>query len=511
MDRIKEVIRYGMTTELSERAIGRALKVSRTAVTKYLECFRNTGLTWDQAESMADSQLLGLLDGNREPATSSRYQQLVQRFPGMVRDLRRKGVTQQLLWEEYLRQHPDGYSHTQFCYHFQHWRQSSEVRMHIEHKAGERLFVDYAGEKLAVVDRETGQARPVETFVAVLGASELIYAEASETQQSQDWIRSNERALRFYGGCVQAIVPDNLRSAVSRSDPYEPGINPLYDSFAQHYGLVIVPARVREPRDKALAENTVRLVYQRVYAPLRDRVFYSLEELNAAVREQLQVLNTKPFQKLPYSRQQLFEQIEKDVLKPLPAHWFPMKQPQEATVQFNYHVELREDHHFYSVPWRLRTREPSTTVKLLFDERTVEIYYDNVRIAEFQRDRSLGGYTTLPEHMPDHHRFYAEWSPERLIRWAAVVGPDVQAVIQQVLDQAKYPPQAFRSCLGILSLRKIYGAQRLNRACRRALAYRMCSYRRIHNMLKLGLEEEQEQTQFSFPSHENLRGSNYYN
>jgi len=163
------------------------------------------------------------------------------------------------------------------------------------------------------------------------------------------------------------------------------------------------------------------------------------------------------------------------------------------------------------VPWRLRTRDPRTTVKLLFDERSVEIYYDNLRIAEFQRDRSPGGYTTLPEHMPDQHRFYAEWSPERFIRWAAVVGPDVQAVIQQVLDQAKYPPQGFRSCLGILSLRKIYGAQRLNRACRRALAYRMCSYRRIHNMLKLGLEQEQEQPQFSFPSHENLRGSHYYN
>ena len=279
VDKIKEVIRYGVTTELSERAIGRALKVSRTAVTKYLECFRGSGLTWEQAQELPDSELLAVLEGSRPARTSARYERLAERFPMMVKELRRKGVTLQLLWEEYLRAHPDGYQNSQFCYHFHRWRKSAEVSMHIDHKAGEKLFVDYAGDRLAIVDPDSGKEQPVETFVAILAASELTYVEASATQQGEDWIRSNERALRYCGGGTQVIVPDNLRSAVSRSDPYEPGINATFDAFAQHYGVVIMPARVRQARDKALVENAVRLTYQRIYAPLRDRAFHSLDEL----------------------------------------------------------------------------------------------------------------------------------------------------------------------------------------------------------------------------------------
>ena len=250
VDKIKEVIRYGVTTELSERAIGRALKVSRTAVAKYLECFRGSGLTWEQAQELPDSELLSVLEGNRAARTSARYERLAERFPMMVKELRRKGVTLQLLWEEYLREHPDGYQNSQFCYHFHRWRKNAEVSMHIDHKAGEKLFVDYAGDRLAIVDPAGGKQQPVETFVAILGASELTYVEASATQQSDDWTRSNERALRYFGGSTQVIIPDNLRSAVSRSDPYEPGINATFDAFAAHYGVVIMPARVRQARDK---------------------------------------------------------------------------------------------------------------------------------------------------------------------------------------------------------------------------------------------------------------------
>ena len=257
VEKIKEVIRYGVTTELSERAIGRALKVSRTAVTKYLECFRGSGLTWEQAQELPDSELLSVLEGNRMARTSARYERLAERFP---------------------------------------------MSMHIDHKAGEKLFVDYAGDRLAIVDPDSGKEQPVETFVAILGASELTYVEVSATQQGDDWIRSNERALRYCGGGTQVIVPDNLRSAVSRSDPYEPGINATFDAFAQHYGVVIMPARVRQARDKALVENAVRLTYQRIYAPLRDRTFHSLDELNAAIRPLLEQHNGRRFQRLPYSR-----------------------------------------------------------------------------------------------------------------------------------------------------------------------------------------------------------------
>ena len=364
VDKIKEVIRYGVTTELSERAIGRALKVSRTAVTKYLECFRGSGLTWEQAQELPDSELLSVLEGNRPARTSARYERLAERFPMMVKELRRKGVTLQLLWEEYLREHPDGYQNSQFCYHFHRWRKSAEVSMHIDHKAGEKLFVDYAGDRLTIVDPEGGKQQAVETFVAILGASELTYVEASATQQSDDWTRSNERALRYFGGSTQVIIPDNLRSAVSRSDPYEPGINATFDAFAAHYGLVIMPARVRQARDKSLVENAVRLVYQRIYAPLRDRTFHSLDELNAAINPLLEQHNRRRFQRLPYSRRELFEQIERHTLAPLPRHHFPLQQIREVTVQFNYHVELREDRHHYSVPHHLRSRDPRTTVKL---------------------------------------------------------------------------------------------------------------------------------------------------
>ena len=337
VDKIKEVIRYGVTTDLSERAIGRALKVSRTAVTKYLEWFRGSGLTWEQAQELPDSELLRVLEGNRPPRTSARYERLAERFPMMVKELRRKGVTLQLLWEEYLREHPDGYQNSQFCHHFHRWRKSAEVSMHIDHKAGEKLFVDYAGDKLAIVDRDSGKEQPVETFVAILGASELTYVEASATQQSEDWIRSNERALRYCGGCPQVIVPDNLRSAVSRSDPYEPGINSTFDAFAGpglpaalRDGVVIMPARVRQARDKALVESAVRLAYQRIYAPLRDRTFHSLDELNAAIRPLLEQHNRRRFQRLPYSRRELFEQIERHTLAPLPEHHFPLQQTREV-------------------------------------------------------------------------------------------------------------------------------------------------------------------------------------
>ena len=302
VERIKEVIRYGVTTDLSERAIVRALKVSRTAVAKYLECFRGSGLTWEQAQELPDSELLSVLEGNRPARTSARYERLAERFPMMVKELRRKGVTLQLLWEEYLREHPDGYQNSQFCYHFHRWRKNAEVSMHIDHKAGEKLFVDYAGDRLAIVDPEGGKQQPVETFVAILGASELTYVEASATQQSDDWTRSNKRALRYFG------------SAVSRSDPYEPGINATFDAFAGHYGVVIMPARVRQARDKSLVENAVRLVYQRIYAPLRDRTFHSLDELNAAIKPLLEQHNRRRFQRLPYSRHELLDQIERHTL-----------------------------------------------------------------------------------------------------------------------------------------------------------------------------------------------------
>ena len=311
------------------------------------------------------------------------------------------------------------------------------------------------------------------------------------------------------------MIPDNCRTAVVRTDPYEPGLNPVFDDFARHYGLVIVPARVRRPRDKALVEGAVRLTYQRISCRLRGKVFYSLREVNEAIRALLEEHNNRPFSRVSLSRRQLFEQVEKQTLRPLPAERFPLKSTTFATVQCNYHVELHEDRHYYSVPHYLRTTDPTTQAKLVYDDRVVAIYCGNIRVAQYRRDRTPNGYTTLPEHMPAAHRWYAGWSRQRFLSWARAVGPETEEVIAKVLDSRTYAPQAFKACLGILNLQKPHGAVRLNRACAKALRLGTQSCTRIRNILAQGLEEEGQPqlpiADSTLPPHENVRGSTYYN
>ena len=510
MKKIREVIRLKATTKLSDREIARALSISRPLVKKYWDGFTGDGHLFEEIEQMADSELITIIEKPRIE-DSSRYTRLAVKFPSYVIELQRTGVTLQLLWEEYKREHSDGFQYSQFCYHFQMWKQASEVRMHIKHKAGDKMFVDYAGDKLTYYDIGTGNEVPVEVFVAILGASGLTYVEGSVSQEKQEWIRSNERAFRYFGGSANAVVPDNLRSAVSRSDRYEPDINHDFAEFAEHYGTVIIPARVREARDKALVENAVRLTYQRIYAPLRNKTFYSLKELNEAVWEKLEAHNHKAFQRLKISRRELFSKVEKSALTPLPAEWFPVKTSRWVSVQFNYHIELREDLHYYSVPYYLYKKNPKTKVKLVFDDRIVAIYYDNVRIAQHHRDRTPNDYTTITAHMPENHRKFAEWSPKRFCNWAAAIGPEVGQVIKKVLAGRKHPEQAYKVCMGILSLAKKHGDDRLERICRRANQLGTCSYKRIESMVKLDLEEKKQPQLFNvLPDHENIRGAGYY-
>jgi transposase len=514
VSKIREIITYSMTTTMSERQIARALSVSRTVVAKTMRAFRACSLEYEGIADMPDSQLLQALECGKVPESSARYQQLAAGFPAMVTELKKKGVTLQWLWELYIQEHPEGYQYSQYCLHFHRWRQGEEVVMHIDHKAGEEMFVDWAGDKLEVIDGNTGQPWRLEQFVAILGASELTYVEARESQEQDHWIRANEGALHYFQGVPSAVIPDNTRTAVIAADPYEPGLNPVFDEFARHYGLVIMPARVRKARDKALVENAVRLVYQRISARLRGKVFFSLCELNASIRELLEHHNQRPLSRLKISRRQLFEQIEREALNPLRTERFPLKKISFATVQLNYHAELREDLHFYSVPHYLRRREPTTQVKIVYDDRVVAIYWDNTRVAQHRRDRKPGGYTTLAEHMPPQHRWYAEWSPERFRSWARVVGPQTEALIAAVLESRTYTPQAYRSCLGILNLVKHHGALRLEKACAKALQLGCISCRRIRNILALGLEEDshpQLDLAPALPAHENLRGSEYYN
>jgi len=511
----RDIIRYSMTTVMSERQIARALGISRTVVARTIRTFKASGLEYAAIDTMPDSQLMQALAGKEIPEKSARYQELSQRFPAMVVELKKKGVTLQWLWELYIQEHPEGYQYSQYCLNFHRWRKNPDVVMHIEHKAGEEMFVDWAGDKLEVINGTTGQPWVLEQFVAILGASELTYVEARESQKEEDWIRANEGALWYWRGCPAAVIPDNCRTAVVRTDPYEPGLNPNFDDFARHYGLVIVPARVRRPRDKALVEGAIRLVYQRISCRLRGKVFYSLHEVNEAIRALLEDHNNRLFNRLPISRRQLFEQVEQQTLRLLPAERFTLKSTTLATVQLNYHVELHEDLHYYSVPYYLRTTDPTTQAKLVYDDRVVAIYVDNTRVAQHRRDRTPNGYTTLAEHMPPEHRWYAGWSRERFLGWARAVGPETEHLIAKVLDSRSYAPQAFKVCLGILNLQKPHGALRLNKACAKALKIGTQSCTRIRNILAQGLEEEgQPQLELAapaLPAHENLRGSTYYN
>ena len=508
MRKIRKIIRLAVEGGMSKRKISRAFKVSRPVVAQYLSDYSASGLNIEEVDRMTDSELLALFEKNRR-RSKPKYRALVKLFPDYVKELKRAGVTRHLLWEEYSREYTRGYSYSQFCYHFQVWKNATDVRMHLDHKAGDKMFVDYAGEKLKIVDPKTGRQTAVEVFVSVLGATQLTYVEATMTQQKEDWLRSNERAMWYYKGVPAAIVPDNLKSGVTSSNRYEPGINDLFDDFAGYYGTVILPARAGTPRDKALAENGVKLAYQRIYAPLRDEIFYSLEEINEAIMPLLERHNDKPFQRLGISRRELFEEVEQDELKSLPIERYPLKHFKELKVQINYHIELRDDWHYYSVPWQLKGKR----VRVIYDERNVAIYYDNTRVVQHRRDRTRGGYTTLYHHMPPAHRYYDDWNPERFRKWAASIGEDTEKMIVKVISKRRHPEQAYKVCLGILSLAKSYDPGRLDKACSRALDYGIHSYKRIKNILENGLEMESlsvSEAGRQINDHENIRGSFYY-
>jgi transposase len=422
-------------------------------------------------------------------------------------ELRRKGVTLRLLWEEYQAGRPEAYRYSRFCELYGQWRGRLDVTMRQEHKAGEKLFVDYAGPTVTVVDRATGELREAQIFVAVLGASNYTYAEATWSQGLEDWIGSHVRTFEHFGAVPQVVVPDNLKAGVTRPCFYDPELNPTYHEMAVHYGVAVVPTRVRKPRDKAKVESGVLLVERWVLARLRDRTFLSLTELNAAIRELLRPLNERPFQKLPGSRQELFERLDRPAMQPLPAARYAFAEWRKARVNVDYHVEVGG--HYYSVPYRL--------VGEMLDVRiagsTVELLHRGRRVASHRRSDRRGHHTTVTEHMPRAHRDFAQWTPERLVRWAAKTGEAVAQVVTAILGSRAHPQHGFRPCLGILRLGKHHGEQRLEAACRRALALGSPSYQSVRSILEKGLDREPlaEPAQAPLPvEHRNLRGASYY-
>jgi transposase len=505
MRKIKEVLRLKWAQGLSNRQIAKTCGIARPTVGEYLRRATEAGLAWplppDLDEAALERQLFP------PPPSLPAQARGVPDWALVHQELKRKGVTLFLLWQEYRETHPEGYQYSWFCDHYRAWQGKLDVVMRQDHRAGEKLFVDYAGQTMPVVDRGTGEIREAEIFVAVLGASNYTYAEATWTQGLPDWIGSHRRAFAFLGGVPELVVPDNLRAGVSKAHRYEPDLNPTYQDMASHYGVAVLPARVRRPRDKAKVEAGVLLIERWILAALRRRTFFSLAELNAAIAGLLEKLNARPFKKLPGCRRAHFEALDRPALNPLPAAPYEYAEWKKARVHIDYHVAV--EGHYYSVPHALIKRQLDVRIT----QNTLECFYRGNRVASHRRSQQKGRHTTVPAHMPESHRQAGEWTPQRLSNWAAKTGPATEKLITTVLTSRKHPQQAYRSCLGILRLGKAYGDVRLEAACRRALILGSHSYKSIESILKHRLDDKPlaEQQELALPEdHDNIRGPSYY-
>jgi transposase len=480
---LRQILRL-FSDNTSIRRIAERIQVHRDTVNKYVDLFRESGLSYEDIEKMSDEELYEKFC-RKDHKQSEKYEKLEERLPYFEKELRRTGVTKQLLWYEHKEEFPDGYNYSQFCHYISDYLKKNEAVMHFEYQAGDKMMIDFTGKKMQVTDRKTGETKDMEVLVAVLCKSQFTYVEAVESQTIPDFLKATENALRFFGVSPQVIISDNLKSAVKKSSKYEPELNRNFAQFALHYNTSIMPTRSYKPKDKALAESTVSRCYRNIYAPLRNMTFYSLEELNKAIGEKNDAYNAKNFYNRSYSRQQLFEEIEKKELKPLPSEKYFIKGYKRLTVNKNYHIFLTEDQHYYSVPYRYVSKK----VQVVSTQRTVEIYFDRRRIAFHKRNYSKYQYSTIPEHMPPQHKFVAGWNPDTFINWAKGIGNDTEEYIRKLLVQKSHPEQSYKSCLGVLSYAKKVGKTRLNNACNRALSFKSYSYMTIKNIIDKGLDK----------------------
>lgn len=508
---IREIIRMKVKG-LSNNQISKNLGKSRTTIIKYLSLIRASGIPFKELLELKMEDLSELFEVSKvlNPADRGHIiEDLHSFFPYMEKELKRVGVTRWILWGEYKTKYPQGTMYSNFCDHYNKWNQKSQGYMPTTYKAGEKLFIDYTGKKLHIIDKQTGEIRPVEVFIATLGASQYTYVEASFSQQIPDFINSVQNCLHYLGGVPECIIPDNLKSAVTKSNRYEPHINEQFACFASHYDTSIMPARALKPKDKSLVEGAVNITYTRIHAALRNKEFYSLAEINLAIKELLLIFNQTPFQKKQHSRTVLFLEIEKAALKSLPLQKYELRDYKIATVQKNCHVYYANDKNYYSAPNAYIGKK----VKLILTQSVVEIYHNQVRIALHLRSRKAYHYVTLKEHMPVRHTYNADWSSEYFVTWAQKIGTSAKQYIEKVLDKNQYPEQSYKSCVGILSMASKIGKERLNNACKRALDYDAISYHTIKNILERGLDKEEQQPDLfniSISNHDNIRGSKYY-
>jgi transposase len=507
MHLLKEVLRL-TAAGLSQRQIARSLKLSNGVVSKYQAAGRRAGLSWPLPEALDDVALANQLCTKPAESTPASAARVIPDFANIHEQLKEKGVTRLLLWEEYRAAHPDeSYGYSQFCFHYQQWQSHLKLVMRQTHRAGEKLFVDYAGPTVSIVNPITGEIREAQIFVAVLGASNYTYAEATWTQGLADWIGAHTRAFSFFGGVPALVVPDNPRSGVTKACRYEPLLNTSYQQMLAHYGTAALPARPYKPRDKAKVEVAVQVVERWILARLRHHTFHSLFELNLAIRKLLTALNERPFKKLPGSRRSQFEALDRPALRALPAQAYEYAEWRKARVSLDYHVEV--DKHYYSVPHSLLRQQ----LDVRLTERTVELFQRGQRVAVHVRSKRQGSHSTQAEHMPKAHRAHMEWTPGRLLNWAVEVGPHTRDLVKHLLWNRPHPEMGYRSCLGLLSLGKRFGPKRLEAACERALVLRSPTRSSVLSLLQQGLDQlplpEATPVQRSL-LHENIRGPGYY-
>jgi len=509
MRRIREILRLRFGAGMGHKAIARSLGIAASTVRLTVSRLAEAGLSWPLPDELTDAALEEKLYGEAGTKQGSR-RHAEPDWALIHRELRRKHVTLSILWEEYIAQHPAGYRYSRFCDLYRGWEGKLSLTMRQSHAGGQKLFVDYAGDTVPViVDRLTGEVREAQIFVAVLGASSFSYAQASWTQGLADWIAAHVGALEAIGGAPRLLVPDNAKVAVIKACLYDPEINRSYAEMAAHYGMAVLPARPKRPRDKAKVEAAVLIVERWLIGRLRHRPFHGLGELNQAICELLHHLNeVRPIRRLGVTRRQLLEELDRPHLKPLPAEPYVFAEWRVRRVGIDYHVDI--DRHFYSVPCRFARRE----VEVRLTTRTVEIFFRGERIAAHLRMSSNGRHTTIPEHMPSSHRRYADWTIERIQREAAAIGPSVALLCNLILEHRPHPEQGFRACLGIVRLTKPFGAARVEAAATRALEIGARTYGSVKSILDNNLDRHSAPRRAASDEailHPNIRGARYYN
>ncbi|WP_170864490.1 IS21 family transposase [Fodinibius roseus] len=494
---------------LSNRKVAEALGMSRNTVNSYVQAFSQQELSYQQLQALSEAELVGLFP-QTDYKDKSRYEQLFTYFPEFAKELRKTGCTMQVLWNRYLETHPDGYRYTQFVHHFNQWKDKTKASGILRHQAGRKLFMDFAGKTLSWVDRDTGEIHPAQVFVAILPCSQYTYVQATKAQKREDLVRALTDCKSWLGGVTKAIVGDNMKAVVAKGHKYAPVINKTLKDLALHYGCVIDPTRPYHPKDKALVEGAIRLVYQRIYYPLSNQTFFSVAELNGAIRELLVCYNDYRFQNRPTTRRQQFLEIEQPALDPLPPTPYQLRHYKRAKVQKISHIYLGTDKNYYSVPHRYVGRH----VEVQYTADVVEVFYDGERIAHHKRSRTAGKYTTIGTHMPSTHQVYNDWNPDWFAQRAARIGPYAKSYIRRLIAQYDYPEIGYKQAQGILALTKTYPAERVEAACRRAAQGHRAGYRTIANILKNNLDQNSEPElplDNHIPDHGNIRGGTNYN